>query len=216
MSLFPIQPASPSLAAGPLPAPPAFPALPAVWCHEDPVRGHHRALSIRRRDVVLADVFAGPSRARAMMSSTSRTPESVSTTRSRIHGRPTRRYGTRYIQNALEPYGLGDRWAFVNYDGSYHGRRAEDVQRFCCRRRTVHQSVRRLLVLARRVRSNSSQGRSSTPTRSSRSWPLPRPNRGMSSSSEVSIGSSRSARTSARRRRRFPLARLPGTRHGSP
>jgi hypothetical protein len=40
-------------------------------------------------------------------------------------------YGTSYIKNALEPYGLGDRWAFVNYDGSYHGRRAEDVRRFC-------------------------------------------------------------------------------------
>lgn len=40
-------------------------------------------------------------------------------------------YGTGYIQAALEPYGLGDRWAFVNYDGSYHGRGAADVQRFC-------------------------------------------------------------------------------------
>ena len=40
-------------------------------------------------------------------------------------------YGTRYIQQSLEPYGLGDRWAFVNYDDSYHGRTAEDVRRFC-------------------------------------------------------------------------------------
>jgi len=40
-------------------------------------------------------------------------------------------YGTGYIQAALEPHGLGDRWAFVNYDGSYHGRSAADVQRFC-------------------------------------------------------------------------------------
>ncbi len=40
-------------------------------------------------------------------------------------------YGTNYIQQSLEPYGLGDRWAFVNYDGSYHGRSAEDVRRFC-------------------------------------------------------------------------------------
>ncbi len=30
-------------------------------------------------------------------------------------------YGTRYIHNALEPFGLGDRWAFVNFDGGYHG-----------------------------------------------------------------------------------------------
>jgi len=39
-------------------------------------------------------------------------------------------YGTTYIQNALEPYGLGDRWSFVNYDGSYHGRTAEEVRRY--------------------------------------------------------------------------------------
>jgi hypothetical protein len=40
-------------------------------------------------------------------------------------------YGTSYIQQALEPFGLGERWAFVNYDGSYHGRSAAEVQRFC-------------------------------------------------------------------------------------
>jgi len=39
-------------------------------------------------------------------------------------------YGTAYIHNALEPYGLGDRWSFVNYDGSYHGRSVEDVRRY--------------------------------------------------------------------------------------
>ena len=39
-------------------------------------------------------------------------------------------YGTAYIHNALEPFGLGDRWAFVNYDGSYHGRSAEQVRRY--------------------------------------------------------------------------------------
>jgi len=39
-------------------------------------------------------------------------------------------YGTTYIHNALEPYGLGDRWSFVNYDGSYHGRGGEEVRRF--------------------------------------------------------------------------------------
>src|SRR5580765_7185837 len=31
-------------------------------------------------------------------------------------------YGTNPIPAALAPHGLGDRWAFVNYDGSYHGR----------------------------------------------------------------------------------------------
>jgi len=40
-------------------------------------------------------------------------------------------YGTHYIHRSLEPYGFGDRWAFVNYDGSYHGRSAGDVHRFC-------------------------------------------------------------------------------------
>src|SRR6267143_4784411 len=40
------------------------------------------------------------------------------------------RYGTAYIHSALEPFGLGDRWTFVNYDGSYHGRSADDVRRY--------------------------------------------------------------------------------------
>jgi hypothetical protein len=39
-------------------------------------------------------------------------------------------YGTTYIHNALEPYGLGDRWSFVNYDGSYHGRSHDEVKKF--------------------------------------------------------------------------------------
>ena len=30
-------------------------------------------------------------------------------------------YGTRYINDALEPFGLGDRWSFVNFNGEYHG-----------------------------------------------------------------------------------------------
>jgi hypothetical protein len=40
-------------------------------------------------------------------------------------------YGTRYIHNALDPFGLGDRWSFVNYDGTYHGASRERVQTFC-------------------------------------------------------------------------------------
>jgi hypothetical protein len=40
-------------------------------------------------------------------------------------------YGTTYIHDALAPFGLGDAWSFVNYDGSYHGRSHEDVKRFC-------------------------------------------------------------------------------------
>jgi hypothetical protein len=40
-------------------------------------------------------------------------------------------YGTNYIHQALAPFGFGERWSFVNYDGTYHGQRAEVVQRFC-------------------------------------------------------------------------------------
>ena len=40
-------------------------------------------------------------------------------------------YGTRYIHDALEPFGLADRWCLVNYDGSYHGATREAVQRYC-------------------------------------------------------------------------------------
>ena len=40
-------------------------------------------------------------------------------------------YGTSYIQRALEPFDLGDRWALVNYDGTYHGRSAAEVRLFC-------------------------------------------------------------------------------------
>ena len=40
-------------------------------------------------------------------------------------------YGTSYIHAALEPFGLGDRWTFVNYDGSYHGQSAARVKQYC-------------------------------------------------------------------------------------
>jgi hypothetical protein len=40
-------------------------------------------------------------------------------------------YGTRYILQSLDPFGLGDRWTFVNYDGSYHGQSASTVKQFC-------------------------------------------------------------------------------------
>jgi hypothetical protein len=40
-------------------------------------------------------------------------------------------YGTRYINSALEPFGLSDRWSFVNYDRSYHGVSHEGVRAFC-------------------------------------------------------------------------------------
>ena len=40
-------------------------------------------------------------------------------------------YGTRYIHRALEPFGLGDRWSFINYDGVYHGASQADVRAYC-------------------------------------------------------------------------------------
>ncbi len=40
-------------------------------------------------------------------------------------------YGTRHIHQALERFGLGDRWSFVNYDGTYHGASRERVHAFC-------------------------------------------------------------------------------------
>ena len=40
-------------------------------------------------------------------------------------------YGTTHIHRALEPYGLGDRWTFVNYDGTYHGRSAAELKQYC-------------------------------------------------------------------------------------
>jgi len=40
-------------------------------------------------------------------------------------------YGTRYINAALAPFDLGERWSFVNYDGSYHGASQEVVHAFC-------------------------------------------------------------------------------------
>jgi len=40
-------------------------------------------------------------------------------------------YGTRYIHDALEPFGFGGRWSFVNFDGAYHGVSREGVRAFC-------------------------------------------------------------------------------------
>jgi len=40
-------------------------------------------------------------------------------------------YGTRHIQRTLEPYGFGDRWSFVNFDGTHHGLSREGLRRHC-------------------------------------------------------------------------------------
>jgi hypothetical protein len=39
-------------------------------------------------------------------------------------------YGLEHIDGALRPYGLGDAWSFVNYDGSYHGASRQRVVDF--------------------------------------------------------------------------------------
>jgi hypothetical protein len=40
-------------------------------------------------------------------------------------------YGTRYIHAALQPFDLGDRWSFVNFDGSHHGASHKALRDFC-------------------------------------------------------------------------------------
>ena len=90
---------------------------------------------------------------------------------------------------------------FVNYDGATTGSRASGAG-VLRRRRSVHQPLRRFVVLARRVRERFRARCSSTPTRCSRSSPSPRARGGTSTSSAASIACSPLAPTSARRRRR--------------
>lgn len=40
-------------------------------------------------------------------------------------------YGTDYIHSALDRFGLGESWSFVNYDGTYHGLSGQAVREFC-------------------------------------------------------------------------------------
>jgi hypothetical protein len=40
-------------------------------------------------------------------------------------------YGTAYVHRALEPFGLGDRWSLVNFDGTYHGASQAAVRAWC-------------------------------------------------------------------------------------
>jgi hypothetical protein len=40
-------------------------------------------------------------------------------------------YGTSYLHACLEPFQLGDKWTFVNFDGTYHGQSHDTVKRFC-------------------------------------------------------------------------------------
>src|SRR5579862_4264913 len=90
-------------------------------------------------------------------------------------------YGTSYIHRALEPFGLGDRWAFVNYDGSYHGRRAEEVRRYCADADLFLNLSGGAWFCVTSTRA-SRAARSSIPTPRSRSWRSRRPSRGTWSS----------------------------------
>jgi hypothetical protein len=40
-------------------------------------------------------------------------------------------YGLRHLQATLAPYGLGDRWSFVNYDGTWHGASRGRLRDYC-------------------------------------------------------------------------------------
>lgn len=44
---------------------------------------------------------------------------------------PDPSYGTGYIHDTLAPFGLGDRWSYVNYDDTYHGMSKAQVRAFC-------------------------------------------------------------------------------------
>ncbi len=81
--------------------------------------------------MVFAGVSGGPARSRATTCSTSKTRASASTTPSRTPCSEDPSYGTTYIHDALAPFGLGDRWSFVNFDGAYHGASREAVRQFC-------------------------------------------------------------------------------------
>ena len=99
--------------------------------HEDPGRRHHRPLSLRRRDLVLADVPAGAAGARPRGAATSRTPASASTIPSRTRGakiRPTA-LATSTMRSSRSGSAIAGR--FVNFDGDYHGVSREGVRAFC-------------------------------------------------------------------------------------
>ena len=40
-------------------------------------------------------------------------------------------YGTRYIRDALDEFGLASSWCFVNFDGTYHGWTKNEVREYC-------------------------------------------------------------------------------------
>src|SRR3954462_5261584 len=123
-------------------------------------------------------------------------------------------YGTRYIHNALQPFGLGDRWSFVNYDGSYHGVSHEQVRAFCADAELfINLSGGswfwrdEYLKIPRKVFIDTDPVFTQLAIAKGEGWYV--------DSSAPSIGCSRSARTSARRRARYPTAASRGTRRGN-
>ena len=44
---------------------------------------------------------------------------------------PNPSYATAYIDAALRPFGLGERWTFVNFDGTYHGQGRDVLRTYC-------------------------------------------------------------------------------------
>ncbi len=150
----------------------------------DPVRRHHRPLPVRRRHLVFADVSARPARARPR-GLLHRGHRRVRLRPGAEHAGTDPSYGTRYIHAALEPFGLGDAGASSTTTAATTAPSRDAVRRLLRGRRSVHQSVGRLVVLARRVRAHSAQGVHRFRSRRSRSSRSPRPSRGTWSSSAV-------------------------------
>ena len=166
-------------------------------------RRHHRPLSIWRRDLVLADVSPRAARPRPR--------RSLHRRHRRVHLRPRAEHalGGSLVRHALHPRRARAVRARRPVELRQLRRRlsrrvARSGAGLLRRRRPVHQPVRRLLVLARRVRARSRAGCSSTPTRCSRSSRSPRAKGGTSTSSAASITCLRSAPISARRRATCP------------
>ena len=127
----------------------------------------------------------------ATRSSTSRTPASASTTPCRTRARRTRPTGRPTSTRPLEPFGLGDRWSFVNYDGSYHGRSAPRTCDGSPRPPTCSSTCRADRGSGATSTRASRDRHSSIPIRRSHNSRSPRLSPGTSSSSRGSIGCSR-------------------------
>ena len=124
---------------------------------ENPVRRHHRPLSVRRRHLVLADVSARPARARAR-GLLHRGHRRVRLRPGAEHAR--HRSDLRHDLHPQRARAVRPRRSLVVRElrrqlPRPQRRRGPALLR---RRRSVHQPVRRLVVLARRVRAHPAQG----------------------------------------------------------